>query len=91
LQIVLAEAEQMVEPVKHLMLEFLNWVSSRRRTYGDVMEAWQSTCPRHTIWEDAIIDGLVEIGSSQITLTERGRAILAESAKSMQSHPPTGV
>jgi hypothetical protein len=43
------------------MLEFLSWISSRRRTYAEAMNAWQSTCPRHTIWEDAIIDGLIQL------------------------------
>ena len=38
-----------------LMLEFLDWVSSRRRTYAEAMEAWRSTCPRHTVWEDALL------------------------------------
>ena len=65
-----------------LMLQFLIWVSDRRRSYEDAMAAWQSACPRHTIWEDAIIGGLVKIESangsrqSQVTLTPRGRAIL---------------
>ena len=73
----------MSEP-ESLMLQFLTWVSDRRRSYEDTMAAWQSTCPRHTIWEDAIIGGLVQIesangsGQSQVTLTPRGRAVLDE-------------
>jgi hypothetical protein len=73
----------MSEP-ESLMLQFLTWVSDRRRSYEDTMAAWQSTCPRHTIWEDAIIGGLVQIEStdgshrSQVILTPRGRAVLAE-------------
>ena len=62
------------------MREFLTWVSTRTRTYDEAMEAWRSTCPRHTVWEDAQIDGLIylEGGSLQakITLTPRGKAIL---------------
>ena len=65
-----------------LMLQFLSWVSSRRRTYADAMDAWQSTCPRHTVWEDAIIDGLIELNRTdiarepQVILTTRGKAYL---------------
>ncbi len=65
-----------------LMLQFLSWVSSRRRTYADAMDAWQSTCPRHTVWEDAIIDGLIELNRTdiahepQVVLTPRGKAYL---------------
>jgi hypothetical protein len=64
------------------MLEFLSWISSRRRTYAEAMNAWQSTCPRHTIWEDAIIDGLVQLNGAEalhdpeVTLTARGKAYL---------------
>ena len=51
----------MSEPVSLLMLEFLSWVASRPRTYDEAMDAWRSTCPRHTIWEDALIDGLIQV------------------------------
>jgi len=72
----------MSESVNLLMLEFLDWISSRRRTYGDVMEAWQTTCPRHTVWEDAMIDGYVQLNrrdtlrDPEVTLTPRGMALL---------------
>ena len=72
----------MPEPPSLLMREFLTWVSSRPRTYAEAMEAWRSHCPRHTVWEDAFIDGLVQIegdgpvGQAEVTLTPRGRAAL---------------
>ena len=72
----------MSEPVSPLLLEFLAWVASRRRTYIEAMEAWRSTCPRHTVWEDAIIDGLIRVDSrgpvqqSEVILTPKGKAIL---------------
>ena len=47
--------------VERLMVEFLGWVSRRPRSYGETMEAWRSTCPRISIWEDAVGEGLVEI------------------------------
>ncbi len=83
----------MSEP-ESLMLQFLTWVADRRRSYEDAMAAWQSTCPRHTIWEDAIIGGLVRIESANgahqsiVTLTPRGRAILEE--KKSQDSPRDG-
>jgi hypothetical protein len=72
----------MSESVNLLMLEFLAWISSRPRTYADVMEAWQTTCPRHTVWEDAMIDGYVQLNrrdtlrDPEVTLTPRGMALL---------------
>jgi hypothetical protein len=65
-----------------LMLEFLTWVASHPRTYDEAMDAWRSTCPRQTIWEDALLDGLIRVArgeagqSSQVTLTPQGRALL---------------
>jgi hypothetical protein len=71
----------MAESTENLILEFLTWVADRPRTYEEAMEAWQSHCPRQTIWEDAVIDGLVKIEStlpqgSRILLTERGETLL---------------
>jgi hypothetical protein len=72
----------MSESVSLLMLEFLRWVSARDRTYAEAMEAWRSTCPRHTVWEDALISGFIVVEKegalkeSPVTLSPRGRAIL---------------
>jgi hypothetical protein len=65
-----------------LTLQFLAWVGEAPRTYADAMEAWRSTCPRLSIWEDAILDGLVAFdggatrNQSRVRLTQKGRARL---------------
>jgi hypothetical protein len=46
------------------------------------MDTWRSSCPRLTIWEDALDDRLIEVErrsgvSALVTLTPRGRAALA--------------
>ncbi len=70
----------MVEPLSLLMLEFLTWVSRRSRSYDEAMEAWRSTCPRQTIWEDAIIEGLIQVRGEgercEVALTPRGKECL---------------
>jgi hypothetical protein len=72
----------MAEPVSLLMLQFLDWVSSQPRTYADAMEAWRTSCPRLSIWEDASIDGLIQVertgtaGHSEVALTPKGAAVL---------------
>ena len=58
-------------------LELLAWVTSRPRTYEDVVEAWRSNCPRHAVWDDAVTAGLVSAGRDRVVLTERGLAALA--------------
>jgi hypothetical protein len=70
----------MSQPVRLITLQFLAWVADRPRTYGEAMEAWRSTCPQLSVWEDAIIAGLVQIESGNgraVTLTQRGGAVLA--------------
>ena len=64
-----------------IMIQFLAWVADRPRTYAQTMEAWRSTCPRLSVWEDAIIDGLVRIENGAdraVSLTRRGRAVLGK-------------
>ena len=76
----LYDNEVMVSP---LVRELLVWVSSRPRTYEEAMEVWRSSCPRHTVWEDASIEGLIEVKQSSVELTALGRSVLdAESAES---------
>jgi len=89
----------MQETIDPLIRELLSWISSRPRTYDEAMEAWQTTCPRHSVWEDAVIDGLIQIESggtphcSEVTLTRRGRAILDGNYnhKSTQTDPPPSL
>jgi len=49
----------MTDPTDALVLDLVQWVAARPRPYGEVMEAWRTSCPRLTIWEDAIDRGLV--------------------------------
>jgi hypothetical protein len=72
----------MGESANLLMIEFLSWISTRPRTYTEAMEAWQSHCPRQTIWEDAIIEGYIQLNrqesnqNPEVTLTPSGRALI---------------
>lgn len=65
-----------------VMLQFLTWLSDRPRTYGEAMETWKSSCPRYTVWEDALADHLIEVEKSNavreagVRLTDRGRVML---------------
>ena len=67
------------------LLELLAWVAARPRTYAQTMEAWRTSCPRLSVWEDATAEGLVRVRSGRsgrldeavVALTERGAALLA--------------
>jgi len=63
-----------------LMMQFLDWVGSQPRTYAETMDAWRTSCPRISVWEDASLDGLVALtdgasgaqGAAGVTLTQAG-------------------
>jgi predicted transcriptional regulator len=59
-----------------LTRQLLEWIAAAPRTYDDALETWRSSCPRHTIWEDALEAGLVEIADGRVTVSEAGRALL---------------
>ena len=79
-------------PDSHLELErqnaaltrqLLQWIRSERRTYADALDVWRSSCPRHTIWEDALAAGFIDCGSapaSPLALTPAGERFLRESS-----------
>jgi hypothetical protein len=59
-----------------LMAQFLRWVTKRPRTYADVMDAWRTSCPRQSVWEDAQVDGLIQMHGEEILLAAHGRDLL---------------
>jgi hypothetical protein len=68
--------------VGDLTLQLLEWVSDRPRTYAEAIEAWKSNCPRLSVWDDAVIAGLLRVvpsrnGSpSTVVVTAEGEALL---------------
>jgi hypothetical protein len=73
----------MSEPASLIMLQFLAWVADRPRTYAETMDAWRSSCPRLSVWEDAIIAGLVRIDNGNgraVVLTPQGHKVLRNGA-----------
>lgn len=59
-------------------LQLLAWIAERPRTYPETIEVWKSSCPRLTVWEDALADGLVRIERGHVLLTAAGSEVLAE-------------
>jgi hypothetical protein len=69
----------MPEPNEALLIDFLRWLAAGERPYSEVMEAWRTSCPRLTVWEDALEARWVERRSgARVALTVEGRAWLAE-------------
>jgi hypothetical protein len=66
---------------KVLILDLLEWIAARPRRYEEVMDAWRTSCPRFTIWEDAVDAGYVQNRSGpglnkMVVVTTRGKAFL---------------
>jgi len=83
----------MQNPADALTDQFLAWVADGGRTYGEVMDAWRTSCPRLSIWEDALGDGFVQIANrrggtreqARVTITERGLGWLRARAETAQA------
>jgi hypothetical protein len=56
-----------------LILDLLAWLEPGAKPYSEVMSAWQTSCPRLSIWEDALDAGLLEVRDRNVTLTSQGR------------------
>jgi len=61
----------------------LSWIADEPRMYPEAIDVWRTTCPQHSVWENALAErlvGLVRNGSeTQVVVTSRGRAALADS------------
>lgn len=72
----------MSETVENLILDLVEWVGRRERTYQETMDAWRTSCPRLPVWEDATDRGLVETvwadGGSQVRATAAGLTLLQQ-------------
>ena len=70
----------MTDTVENLILDLVEWVARRERTYRETMDAWRTSCPRLPIWEDATERGLLETavtnGRSVVRATSAGLAFL---------------
>ncbi len=73
------DSKPMSDVVESLILDLVDWVATRERTYEEVMDAWRTSCPRLPVWEDANDRGLVATvvvnGRSIVRVTEAGMAL----------------
>lgn len=65
-----------------LVRDLVQWVLREPRSYNEVIEAWKTSCPRLTVWEDAVDMGLVAretlgAGRTIVVVTDLGRDMLS--------------
>ena len=72
----------MADTVEALILDLLDWLTVRDRTYEEVMDAWRTSCPRLPVWEDANDRGLITRvavnGNYVVKVTPSGLALLGQ-------------
>jgi hypothetical protein len=66
---------------KVLILDLLEWIAARPRRYEEVMDAWRTSCPRLTIWEDTVDAGYVQTWfgpdkEKMVVISDRGKEFL---------------
>jgi hypothetical protein len=59
-----------------LVFDLVEWVGNEPRTYGQVMDAWRTSCPRLTVWEEALDRGFLLRNGEGVAVTDAGRAFL---------------
>ncbi len=68
--------------VESLILDLLEWLVKRDRSYEEVMDEWRTSCPRLPVWEDANDRGLVMKEQVQghciVKITSSGLALLEQ-------------
>ncbi len=79
----------MTDTLAPLILDFLEWLAAKPRPYSEVMDAWRTSCPRFTVWEDAVDHGFVirRVAAGKgllVDLTPIGRSYLEGSGRLAQ-------
>ena len=64
-----------------LVMDLVAFVAKEPRPYDEVIDAWRTSCPRLTVWEEAHDRGLVARRTAErvtvLAPTAAGRAFLA--------------
>jgi len=66
---------------EQLVLDLLEWISPTSKPYEDVMNAWRSSCPRLTIWEDSLDAGYLTVRNRRVYVTPDGLEFLSSQRK----------
>ena len=70
----------MTQTVEALVLDLLEWLAGKDRSYEETMDAWRTSCPKLPVWEDANDRGLVRVenrdGRTRVSVTPAGLELL---------------
>lgn len=60
-----------------LILDLVERVARDERSHADLIESWRTSCPRRTVWEDAVEHGYLARQGRLVTVTRRGQELLS--------------
>ena len=68
----------MINTADPLVLDLVEWIAREPRLYSEVIATWRTSCPRLTIWEDAVDSGYVARATASgsaamVVVTEDGK------------------
>ncbi len=80
-----------MDTVETLIVELLAWIGADARDYAEVQEAWRTSCPRLSIWEDAMAAGYLDTrvdatGARLVAVSASGGALLAASGRCLERY-----
>ena len=78
------------DPTASLILDFLESLGAGPRPYAEIMEVWRTSCPRLTVWEDAVDRGWVRRertggALAMVALTGDGREHLRRCGRGLRA------
>ena len=76
----------MADTVDPLIIDLLEYVAGKERSYAEVIEAWHTSCPKLPVWEEANERGLIAParmnGQTTVQITAAGVALLEQYRRS---------
>jgi hypothetical protein len=90
------EAVMIRNDLDPLILDLLEWIGREPRCYAEVIDAWRTSCPRLTVWEDAMDRGFAVREHARgrevmIRLTATGREFLRAHGRMADDAPKQTV
>lgn len=64
-----------------LILDLVEWVAREERSRAELMESWRTSCPRLTVWEDAVEHGYLGRQGRLIAVTAKGWELLSRNGR----------
>jgi hypothetical protein len=60
------------DAIDSLILDLLEWMGPDPRPYGEVLDAWRTSCPRLPVWEEANDRGFIQRRHALVSVSAAG-------------------